>query len=96
MKSRSTKPPRGMQDRKTGSVTAIPITSSKKNRNIAKTTLESELHPEKLAKLQTRISQLPDMDAAKIVDLHERIISGEYKIDSELLAENLQKFEADL
>jgi len=96
MKIRSTKPLRGIQNRKTGSVTAIPLASSKQNRNMAKTSLESEIHPEKLAKLQTRISQLPEIDAAKIVDLHDRIISGEYKVDSKSLAEKLRKFEADI
>ena len=96
MRIRSTKPPRGTQNRKTGSVTAIPLAPSNQNRNIANTLFESEINPEKLAKLQTRISQLPEIDAAKIVDLHDRIISGEYQVDSKSLAKKLRKFEADI
>ena len=98
MRTRSTKPPRGIQDRNTASVTAIPLALSKNknNKNNAKLSLDSELHPDDLAGLQSRISQLPDIDAARIVEIHDRIVSGEYKVDSKSLAEKLRKFEVGL
>jgi len=36
--------------------------------------------------LESRIKQLPNIDAARVVELHNRIIANEYKIDSERLA----------
>ncbi len=96
MRTRSIKPPRGIQDKTKGSVTVIPLASSKHPRKSKFSSVESELLPDELAKLQSRISQLPEIDAARIVELHDRLISGEYKIDSKSLAEKLRKFEADL
>ena len=36
--------------------------------------------------LESRIKQLPNIDAARLVELHNRIIANEYEIDSERLA----------
>lgn len=56
--------------------------------------LEQDL--ELLARLRRQIDQVPDIDAARIVELHDRIMRGEYRIDSQKLADNLADFEADL
>lgn len=96
MRTRSNKPSRGIQNRKAGTVTALPLAASKQNRKSINNLTESDLHADEIAKLQRKIAQLPDIDAAKIVDLHDRILRGDYEVDSEVLAENLQKFESDL
>ena len=36
--------------------------------------------------LESRIKQLPNIDAARVVELHNRIIANEYEIDSKRLA----------
>ena len=36
--------------------------------------------------LESRIKQLPNIDAARLVELHNRIIANEYEIDSKRLA----------
>lgn len=56
--------------------------------------LEKDL--ELLARLREQIEQLPDIDAAKIVQLHDRILRGEYQINSGSLADKLSDFESDL
>ncbi len=43
--------------------------------------------------LEARISQLPDIDAARVVDLHNRIVTGEYSVDSESVADKLLNLE---
>jgi len=82
-----------------GKVSAIPLPV--KNRNIPATghdsqpdALEKDL--ELLARLREQIDQLPDIDAAKIVQLHERIMRGEYQVNSKSLAGKLSDFESDL
>ncbi|MDD9889976.1 MAG: flagellar biosynthesis anti-sigma factor FlgM [Gammaproteobacteria bacterium] len=44
--------------------------------------------------LESRIKQLPEIDAARVVELHNRILAGEYEIDSEQLAGKLIDLEA--
>ncbi len=44
--------------------------------------------------LESRIKQLPDMDTAKVVELHNRILAGEYEIDSERLAGKIMDLES--
>lgn len=51
---------------------------------------------ELLARLREQIEQLPEIDAAKIVQLHDRILRGEYRIDSKSLADKLSDFESDI
>jgi len=47
-----------------------------------------------LSQLEHRISQLPDTDVARVVDLNNRITSGEYQIDSERIASKMLDMEA--
>ena len=44
--------------------------------------------------LESRIKQLPDIDAARVVELHNRIMAGEYEIDSERLASKIVDLES--
>ena len=55
--------------------------------------LEKDL--ELLARLREQIEQLPDIDTAKIVQLHDKILRGEYQINSESVADKLSDFESD-
>lgn len=50
---------------------------------------------ELLARMREQIDHLPDIDAARIVQLHERIRRGEYQVDSDRLAGKLRQFESD-
>lgn len=49
-----------------------------------------------MSALESRIKQLPDIDAAKVVELHNRIIAGDYKIDSDSIAEKLMSLESSI
>ncbi len=49
-----------------------------------------------LSALESRIQQLPDIDSARVVELHNRIISGEDKIDSASIASKMLSIESDL
>ncbi|MBL4820631.1 MAG: flagellar biosynthesis anti-sigma factor FlgM [Gammaproteobacteria bacterium] len=99
MRTRSTLPPDGIKGKKSSSVTAIPMVSSRRNK-VASQTGESSVNTdellEQLEKLTARISQLPEIDAARIVELHDRISRGEYKINSESLAKKILQLEADI
>jgi len=46
--------------------------------------------------LKSRIEQAPNIDAARIVELHNRIIANEYEIDSERLASEIIDLESAL
>ena len=46
--------------------------------------------------LENRMQQLPDIDTAKIVGLHNRIAAGEYAIKLKRLADKLLILESDL
>ena len=46
--------------------------------------------------LESRIEQLPNIDAARVVELHNRIIANEYEIDSERLASEIIDLESSL
>ena len=46
--------------------------------------------------LEDRIQQVPDIDTAKIVGLHNRIAAGEYKINLKRLVDKLFILESDL
>jgi flagellar biosynthesis anti-sigma factor FlgM len=46
--------------------------------------------------LEQRIKQLPDVDAARIVDLHHRIKSGDYRLDSDSIAQKILDLESSL
>lgn len=47
-----------------------------------------------ISALESRIQQLPDIDAARVVELHNRIMAGEYEIDSERLAGKILDLES--
>ncbi len=47
-----------------------------------------------MSALETRIKQLPDLDAARVVELHNRIVAGEYKINAESIAEKMLSLES--
>ncbi|MCH7817523.1 MAG: flagellar biosynthesis anti-sigma factor FlgM [Proteobacteria bacterium] len=46
--------------------------------------------------LEITIKQLPEIDAARVVELHTRIVDGDYKIDADRLAAKLLDFESTL
>ncbi len=46
--------------------------------------------------LESRINQLPDIDAARIVELHNRIMACEYEFNSQSLADKLIGLESIL
>jgi len=46
--------------------------------------------------LESRINQLPDIDAARVVELHNRIIACEYEFNSQSLAYKLIVLESIL
>ena len=49
-----------------------------------------------LAKLEEHIEHLPDVDATRVVELHNRIEAGKYDIDAYRIAEKLAELESDL
>ena len=46
--------------------------------------------------LESRINQLPDIDAARVVELHNRIMACEYEFNSQSLADKLIGLESIL
>ena len=46
--------------------------------------------------LEITIKQFPEIDAARVVELHTRIVDGDYKIDADRLAAKLLDFESTL
>ena len=46
--------------------------------------------------LESRINQLPDIDAARVVELHNRIMASEYEFNSQSLAYKLIGLESIL
>lgn len=49
-----------------------------------------------LEDLEEQLSQLPEVNASKVVDLHNRIESGSYEIDPDRLAEKLAQLESEI
>jgi len=49
-----------------------------------------------LDELRGALDELPTINATKVVSLHRRIVNGDYKVDSERLAEKLMELEASL
>ena len=49
-----------------------------------------------LSALESKINFLPEIDAAKVVDIHNRIMAGEYEIDADRLAGKLKDLESSL
>ncbi len=46
--------------------------------------------------IEELISQLPEIDASRVVRLHNSIMAGEYAVDSERLAQKLLTLETAL
>ena len=49
-----------------------------------------------LQMLKSAIEQLPEINAARVVDLHHRIIASEYKVDARRLAKKMLALEKSL
>lgn len=49
-----------------------------------------------LDELRAAIDDLPELNATKLVALHRRIVNGDYRIDSDRLAEKLIELESAL
>ena len=49
-----------------------------------------------LSSLESKIYLLPEIDTAKVVDIHNRIMAGEYEIDADRLAGKLKDLESSL
>ena len=49
-----------------------------------------------LDELRAALDELSTINATKVVSLHRRIVNGDYKVDSERLAEKLMELEASL
>jgi len=71
--------------------------SEKSNQTaISKDTVALNSQAIDMSSLESRIEQLPNIDAARVVELHNRIIANEYKIDSERLASEIIDLESSL
>ena len=49
-----------------------------------------------LKQLREAINQVPDIQATRVVQLHQRIMASEYKIDLDRLTDKLLALESDL
>lgn len=49
-----------------------------------------------MKKLEAEIHESPTINASRIVDIHNRIVAGEYKIDAKRLAERVIELESIL
>jgi len=49
-----------------------------------------------MSALESRIQNLPDIDAARIVELDNRITSGDYTIDSDSIASKILSLESSI
>lgn len=61
-----------------------------------KTALKTQEPDIDLNELRAAIDELPELNATKVVALHRRIVNGDYKVDSERLAEKLIELESSL
>ena len=71
--------------------------ANEEGKQASKTALKADIQakpvqPElTMAKVRAKIEAEPDIDMAKVEAIKQRIKSGEYKVDSKLLASNLIK-----
>lgn len=49
-----------------------------------------------LTRLRELVDQLPDLNASRVVALHEQIARGEYRVDSASVARKLRRLETEL
>jgi flagellar biosynthesis anti-sigma factor FlgM len=96
--AQSSTPPSGQPKSKTAVVTDIRSErrSLAKSAQAADKLLTEQQLARQLAALEENINQLPDIDTARVVALHNRILAGEYEIDAERLAASLMDFELKL
>lgn len=99
--SQSAKP--GAQRTSTGVVTALktrrrtPLTGANERGAGSKaTTDQPPVSAKALQELKETIDQLPDINASKVVQLHQRIIAGEYVVDLDRLTDKLLALESAL
>lgn len=50
--------------------------------------------PATLKRLRESIDQLPEINATRVVQLHQRIMAGEYQVDTDRVAEKLLNLES--
>lgn len=55
---------------------------------------ETSVDPDVLDKLRDSIDQLPEINATRVVQLHQRIMAGEYIVDPDSVAEKLLNLES--
>jgi len=81
----------------TGSVAHFRSSRQQGDSESARPNAKPDAETERLLKtLKDNIDQLPELDATRIVRLHQRIMSDKYEIDSERLAEKLLELEQAL
>jgi len=69
-----------------------------RGRNQAPSNLESDLLilKEQLRQIEKQLANLPEFNASKVVDLHNRIEAGEYEIDPERIAHKIMELESEI
>jgi len=75
------------------------LNSRRRNATPEPARFKASLDPEAreaLKTLEETIEQLPDMDATRLVQLHQRISAGEYTIDTQRLVDKLIDLEREL
>lgn len=80
-------------------VTRFPI-ERKARKKVSKLVIGSPvkrvLRTVDMKKLEAEIHESPTINASRIVDIHNRIVAGEYKIDAKRLAERVIELESIL
>ena len=67
-------------------------------RKQTKSSLESDLLilKEQLQQIEEQLANLSEVNASKVVDLHNRIEAGEYEIDPERIARKIMDLESEI
>lgn len=99
--SQSAKP--GAQRTSSGVVTAFKTRrrtaltgANKHGAGSVETTDQPPVSEQALQELKDTIDQLPDINATKVVQLHQRIIAGDYAVDLDRLTDKLLALESAL
>lgn len=80
------------QDQKTPSITRIIARKNSPQTGKAPVALSRD----EFAALVESVKQLPDLEMAQVVALHDRIERNEYRVDSQRLAESIIRLEKSL
>lgn len=51
---------------------------------------------EQLERLKQHLDELPEVDATRVIQIHNRIQAGDYQVDASRLAEKLSALESSL